>query len=150
MKKNFLLILFAFVSINALGQTNELSYNELLEKSPFNKMYPKLIASEAAQYFVDWNKLFSSGPIATKEARLAAISASAAMKCEYCIKAQVIAAKKLVQLMMKLRLLFKLLLKLPDFQLFFMETSLQMKNLTRHLDYKIINKKAAKERLFLC
>ena len=94
MKKNFLLILFAFVSINALGQTNESSYNELLEKSPFNKMYPKLIASEAAQYFVDWNKLFSSGPIATKEARLAAISASAAMKCEYCIKAQVIAAKK--------------------------------------------------------
>ena len=49
MKKNFLLILFAFVSINALGQTNESSYNELLEKSPFNKMYPKLIASEAAQ-----------------------------------------------------------------------------------------------------
>ena len=38
MKKNFLLILFAFVSINALGQTNELSYNELLEKSPFNKI----------------------------------------------------------------------------------------------------------------
>ena len=57
-------------------------------------MYPKSIASEAAQYFTDWNKLFSSGPTTTKEARLAAISASAAIKCEYCIKAQIIFAKR--------------------------------------------------------
>ena len=57
-------------------------------------MYPKLIASESADYFVEWNKLFSEGPIATKEARLAAISASAAMRCEYCIMAQIFFAKK--------------------------------------------------------
>ena len=37
---------------------------------------------------------FSSGPTTTKEARLAAISASAAIKCEYCIKAQIIFAKR--------------------------------------------------------
>ena len=94
MKKNILIIVFAFISLNALGQTDESNYQELLEKSPFNRMYPKSIASEAAQYFTDWNKLFSSGPTTTKEARLAAISASAAIKCEYCIKAQIIFAKR--------------------------------------------------------
>ena len=94
MKKNILIIIFAFISLNALGQTDESNYQEFLEKSPFNRMYPKSIASEAAQYFTDWNKLFSSGPTTTKEARLAAISASAAIKCEYCIKAQIIFAKR--------------------------------------------------------
>ena len=94
MKKNILIIVFAFISLNALGQTDESNYQEFLEKSPFNRMYPKSIASEAAQYFTDWNKLFSSGPTTTKEARLAAISASAAIKCEYCIKAQIIFAKR--------------------------------------------------------
>ncbi len=94
MKKNILVICLAFISFNAIGQTDEPSYEEFLEKSPFNRMYPKLIAAEAAQYFADWNKLFSSGPTTTKEARLAAISASAAIRCEYCIKAQVIFAKK--------------------------------------------------------
>ena len=94
MKKITLIIGLVFISFSALGQTDESSYEEFLEKSPFNRMYPKLIASEAAQYFADWNKLFSSGPTTTKEARLAAISASAAIRCEYCIKAQVIFAKK--------------------------------------------------------
>ena len=94
MKKNILIIVFAFISLNALAQTEESNYQEFLEKSPFNRMYPKSIASEAAQYFTDWNKLFSSGPTTTKEARLAAISASAAIKCEYCIKAQIIFAKR--------------------------------------------------------
>ena len=46
-------------------------------------------------YFKEFNKLFSEeSPIAPKEARLAAISASAAIKCEYCISAQVHLAKK--------------------------------------------------------
>ena len=94
MKKIILIICLAFISFNAIGQTDESSYEEFLQESPFNRMYPKLIASEAAQYFGDWNKLFSSGPTTTREARLAAISASAAIKCEYCIKAQVIFAKK--------------------------------------------------------
>ena len=37
--------------------------------------------------------MFSDGPIPSKEARLAAISASAAIRCEYCITAQVHFAK---------------------------------------------------------
>jgi len=73
---------------------SEEAYEELLTKSPFNKMYPKQLATSAAQYFGEWSKLFVDGPIASKEARLAAISASAAIRCEYCITAQVHLAKK--------------------------------------------------------
>ena len=56
-------------------------------------MYPKFMAKDAAAYFTQWNKLFTEGPISTKEARLSAIAASAAMRCEYCITAQVHMAK---------------------------------------------------------
>ena len=95
MKNTLTLITILIITLNAFSQSNDdLKYEELLEKNPFNKMYPKLIASESADYFVEWNKLFSEGPIATKEARLAAISASAAMRCEYCIMAQIFFAKK--------------------------------------------------------
>ena len=69
-------------------------YEELLEKSPFNKMYPKQIAPGAAEYFGVFNSLFSEGAIASKEARLVAVSASAAIRCEYCITAQVHLAKQ--------------------------------------------------------
>jgi len=63
-------------------------------KSPFYKMYPKQLADAAEAYFGEWNKvLFKKGPVDTKTARLAAVAASAAMKCEYCIYAQVILAK---------------------------------------------------------
>ena len=37
----------------------EKEYQELLEKSPFNKMYPKQIAPGAAEYFGVFNSLFS-------------------------------------------------------------------------------------------
>ena len=58
-------------------------------------MYPKFMAEDAAEYFKEFNMLFSDkSPIATKEARLAAISASAAIRCEYCISAQVHLAKQ--------------------------------------------------------
>lgn len=64
------------------------------KKSPFYHMYPTQLAPAAEAYFGEWNKvLFKKGPIEEKAARLAAISASAAMKCEYCITAQVILAK---------------------------------------------------------
>lgn len=84
--------------MSALGQNApkgaDKEYQELLQKNPFNKMYPKIIAKAAAKYFGEWNKLFVKGPIAPKAARLAAVSASAALRCEYCITAQVLLAKK--------------------------------------------------------
>ena len=82
------------IPVSAFGQTSDKAHKELLKKSPFNKMYPKDLAPAAAKYFGEWNKLFSKGPIASKEARLVAISASAAIRCEYCITAQVMLAKK--------------------------------------------------------
>ena len=64
------------------------------KKSPFHKMYPTQLAPAAESYFGEWNKvLFKTGPIDSKTARLAAVAASAAMKCEYCITAQVVLAK---------------------------------------------------------
>ncbi|MEE2755440.1 MAG: carboxymuconolactone decarboxylase family protein [Myxococcota bacterium] len=64
------------------------------KKSPFYTMYPSNLAAAAEAYFGQWNKaLFKTGPIAEKQARLAAISASAAIRCEYCITAQVLLAK---------------------------------------------------------
>lgn len=77
--------------------TEEMSdedYQEFLAQSPFNKMYPKAVGPEAAKYFGEFNKLFTEGAIAPKEARLVAVAASAAMRCEYCITAQVHLARK--------------------------------------------------------
>ena len=91
MKK--LVLLFLLTTAFGYSQTTDQEYDALTKKSPFNKMYPKATAADAAAYFGAWNKIFTQGPIALKEARLAAISASAAMKCEYCITAQVHLAK---------------------------------------------------------
>ena len=89
-------LLFALISTIAVGQTKEDSYQKLLEESPFNIMYPQFMAEDAAEYFKEFNKLFSdSSPIAPKEARLVAIGVSAAVKCEYCIAANVHLARKL-------------------------------------------------------
>jgi len=89
-------LLFALISTIAVGQTKEDSYQKLLKESPFNIMYPQFMAEDAAEYFKEFNKLFSdSSPIAPKEARLVAIGVSAAVKCEYCIAANVHLARKL-------------------------------------------------------
>ena len=90
--KNFLLLIMLSTALG-FSQTTDQEYEALIKKSPFNSMYPKVTATEAAAYFGAWNKIFTQGPIPLKEARLAAISASAAMKCEYCIAAQVHMAK---------------------------------------------------------
>jgi len=80
----FLTLLFLLSSLFLNAQTDDKSYNELLKKNPFNEMYPKYMAQEAADYFTVFNTLFSEkSPIAPKEARLAAIAVSAAIKCEY-------------------------------------------------------------------
>ena len=98
MFKSFIFLMLALLMpLNAVADKPEMSdkeYEELLAKSPFNKMYPKSIAPGAAEYFGTFNSLFTDGPIESKEARLVAVSASAAMRCEYCITAQVHLAKK--------------------------------------------------------
>ena len=83
------------ISTYSIAQTNDKSYEELVAESPFNEMYPEFMAQEAAEYFKVFNKLFSDeSPIEVKEARLIAVSVSAAIRCEYCVSAQVHLAKK--------------------------------------------------------
>ena len=77
-----------------IAQTTDDNYEKFLSESPFNEMYPRVIAEDAAEYFGEFNMLFSKGPIAPKEARLAAISASAVLRCEYFISPQVHLARK--------------------------------------------------------
>ena len=90
-----LTILFFVISSCIMAQQNDNPYQELIKESPFNVMYPEFMAQDAADYFKEFNKLFSEeSPIAPKEARLAAIAVSAAIRCEYCISAQVHLAKK--------------------------------------------------------
>ena len=95
MKK--LITLLMLISTYSIAQTNDKSYEELVKESPFNEMYPEFMAQEAAEYFKVFNKLFSDeSPIEVKEARLIAVSVSAAIRCEYCVSAQVHLAKKSV------------------------------------------------------
>ena len=83
------------ISTYSIAQTNDQSYEELVKESPFNEMYPEFMAQEAAEYFKVFNNLFSDeSPIEVKEARLIAVSVSAAIRCEYCVSAQVHLAKK--------------------------------------------------------
>ena len=48
MKK--LLLLLLITPLIGLSQTTESTYEELIKKSPFNEMYPKIIAEDAAEY----------------------------------------------------------------------------------------------------
>ena len=74
-----------------------LSFSQEQEKkeAPWNVMYPEFMAQEAAEYFDEFNMLWSDeSPIDAKEGRLVAIAVSAAIRCEYCIAAQIEFAKK--------------------------------------------------------
>ena len=74
-----------------------LSFSQEQEKkeAPWNVMYPEFMAQEAAEYFDEFNMLWSDeSPIDAKEGRLVAIAVSAAIRCEYCIAAQIESAKK--------------------------------------------------------
>ena len=59
MKKIILPITFMFLSSLVFSQTDEAEYEKVLEQSPFNKMYPQFMAKEAADYFKEFNKLFT-------------------------------------------------------------------------------------------
>ena len=90
----YLYLILILVSSSAMCQKNDNKYNKLLKESPFNYMYPKFMAEDAAEYFKEFNMLFSDkSPIAAKEARLVAVAVSAALRCEYCIAAQLEFAK---------------------------------------------------------
>ena len=87
MKK--LTIIFLFITCLGFSQEQE------KKEAPWNVMYPEFMAEDAAEYFDEFNMLWSEeSPIAVKEGRLVAIAVSAAIRCEYCIAAQIEFAKK--------------------------------------------------------
>ena len=84
-----LTLLFFLVTALTFGQEQE------KKEAPWNVMYPEFMAEEAAEYFDEFNMLWSDeSPINVKEGRLVAIAVSAAIRCEYCIAAQIEFAKK--------------------------------------------------------
>ena len=84
-----LTLLFFLITALTFGQEQE------KKEAPWNVMYPEFMAQEAAEYFDEFNMLWSDeSPINAKEGRLVAIAVSAAIRCEYCIAAQIEFAKK--------------------------------------------------------
>ena len=84
-----LTLLFFLITAISFGQEQE------KKEAPWNVMYPEFMAEEAAEYFDEVNMLWSDeSPINVKEGRLIAIAVSAAIRCEYCIAAQIEFAKK--------------------------------------------------------
>ena len=98
MKKTSL-ILIACLILSALGQSQEpisdADYKALLEKSPFNSVYPRNFTKAADAYFEASIQIYTKGPIKEKEAHLAALATSAATKCQYCIPYHIAQAKRL-------------------------------------------------------
>ena len=83
-----LTLLFFLITALTFGQEQE------KKEAPWNVMYPEFMAEEAAEYFEEFNMLWSDeSPINAKEGRLIAIAVSAAIRCEYCIAAQIEFAK---------------------------------------------------------
>ena len=86
-----IILILLFFLITALSFCQEQEKKE----APWNVMYPEFMAEEAAEYFDECNRLWSEeSPINVKEGRLIAIAVSAAIRCEYCIAAQIEFAKK--------------------------------------------------------
>ena len=84
-----LTLIFFLITCLSFGQEQE------KKEAPWNIMYPEFMAQDAAEYFDEFNMLWSEeSPIEAKEGRLVAIAVSAAIRCEYCIAAQIEFAKK--------------------------------------------------------
>ena len=97
--KKLNLILTVFLIFTAFAQAQEpisdADYKALLEKSPFNSVYPKNFAKAADAYFDASMQVYTNGPIKEKQAHLAALATSAATKCQYCIPYHIAQAERL-------------------------------------------------------
>ena len=94
---NFILavcLMFAAVS-QAQEPISDADYKALLEKSPFNSVYPRNFTKASDAYFEASMKIYSEGPIKEKEAHLAALATAAATKCQYCVPYHIAQAKRL-------------------------------------------------------
>ena len=87
----FLLIaVLAIVNIGALAQDTK---REVKTANPFIQMHPEIIQPAVEAYYKEVEEKVFNGAIPLKYAQLMALSASVAMKCEYCIPAHTSFAK---------------------------------------------------------
>ena len=81
----FLLIaVLAIVNIGAIAQDTK---REVKTANPFIQMHPEIIQPAVEAYYKEVEEKVFNGAIPLKYAQLMALSASVAMKCEYCIPA---------------------------------------------------------------
>ena len=81
--------------VQAQEPISDADYKALLEKSPFNSIYPRNFTKASDAYFEASMKIYSDGPIKEKEAHLAALATAAATKCQYCVPFHIAQAKRL-------------------------------------------------------
>ena len=87
----FLLIaVLAIVNIGAIAQDTK---REVKTANPFIQMHPEIIQPAVEAYYKEVEEKVFNGAIPLKYAQLMALSASVAMKCEYCIPAHTSFAK---------------------------------------------------------
>ena len=76
--------MMAFFGANALADDH---MRDVKTANPFIEMHPKAVQPAADAYYKAVEEKVFNGAIPLKYAQLAALSASVAMKCEYCIPA---------------------------------------------------------------
>jgi AhpD family alkylhydroperoxidase len=82
--KTILFAMLACFSVNALADDH---MRDVKTANPFIEMHPKAVQPAADAYYKAVEEKVFNGAIPLKYAQLAALSASVAMKCEYCIPA---------------------------------------------------------------
>ena len=82
--KTRLFAMLACFSVNALADDH---MRDVKTANPFIEMHPKAVQPAADAYYKAVEEKVFNGAIPLKYAQLAALSASVAMKCEYCIPA---------------------------------------------------------------
>ena len=74
----------AFINLSAIAQDTK---REVKTANPFIQMHPEVIQPAVEAYYKEVEEKVFNGAIPLKYAQLMALSASVAMKCEYCIPA---------------------------------------------------------------
>lgn len=82
--KTILFAMLAYFSVNALADDH---MRDVKTANPFIEMHPKAVQPAADAYYKAVEEKVFNGAIPLKYAQLVALSASVAMKCEYCIPA---------------------------------------------------------------
>ena len=82
--KVILFAMLACFSVNALADDH---MRDLKTANPFIELHPKAVQPAADAYYKAVEEKVFNGAIPLKYAQLVALSASVAMKCEYCVPA---------------------------------------------------------------